>query len=84
MGPVVLTVSGRVRQVNDGAVAHFDMTMLEAFQQQSMTTRTPWFAQARRFTGPLLRDVLAQAGAHGSMLRCRSTTRSATMCSWPG
>ena len=69
MGPVVLTVSGRVRQVNQGASAHFDMAMLEAIQQQSISTKTPWFAQARRFTGPLLRDVLALAGAHGSMLR---------------
>lgn len=69
VGPVVLTVSGRVRQVNQGASAHFDMAMLEALQQQSTTTKTPWFAQARRFTGPLLRDVLALAGANGSMLR---------------
>ena len=68
-GPVVLTVSGRVRQANQGASAHFDMTMLEAIQQQTINTKTPWFAQARRFTGPLLRDVLALAGANGSMLR---------------
>ena len=68
-GPVVLTVSGRVRHVNEGASAHLDMGMLEAIQQQTLFTRTPWFAQARRFTGPLLRDVLALAGAHGSTLR---------------
>lgn len=68
-GPVVLTVSGRVRQVNEGGSAHFDMGMLEAIPQQNLVTRTPWFAQARRFTGPLLRDVLARAGANGSMLR---------------
>ena len=28
----------------------------------SFTTRTPWFAQPRHFSGPLLRDVLAAAG----------------------
>ena len=68
-GPVVLTVSGRVRQVNEGGSAHFDMGMLEAMPQQTLVTRTPWFAQARRFTGPLLRDVLGRSGANGSMLR---------------
>ena len=68
-GPVVLTLSGRVRSVNDGANAQFDMAMLEAMEQQTLLTRTPWFAQARRFTGPLLRDVLALAGAQGNTLR---------------
>ena len=68
-GPVVLTVGGRVRMPNDGAQAQFDMTMLEALPQTSFTTRTPWYAQARRFTGPLLRDVLSAAGAQGSLIR---------------
>jgi hypothetical protein len=68
-GQVVLSLTGRVRQANQGARADFDMGMLEALPQQTLTTRTPWFAQARRFTGPLLRDVLAAAGAHGTALR---------------
>lgn len=68
-GQVVLTVSGRVRMPNDGNVAQFDMLMLTALPQVSFTTRTPWYAQARRFTGPLLRDVLAAAGAQGTLIR---------------
>ena len=68
-GPVVLTIGGRVRMPNDGGVAHFDMEMLAALPQMSFTTHTPWYAQARRFTGPLLRDVLAAAGAQGTLLR---------------
>lgn len=68
-GSVVLTVAGRVRNPNDGAVAQFDMDMLAALPQQSFSTRTPWYAQARRFTGPLLRDVLKAAGASGTALR---------------
>jgi hypothetical protein len=68
-GVVLLTVAGQVRNPNDGAKAQFDMPMLEAMPQTSFTTRTPWYAQARRFTGPLLRDVLAAAGAQGSTLR---------------
>lgn len=68
-GAVVLTVAGRVRMPNDGARANFDMAMLEALPQTSFATRTPWYAQARRFTGPLLRDVLGAAGAQGTLIR---------------
>ena len=68
-GAVVLTVAGRVRNTNDGRRAQFDMAMLEALPQQNVFMRTPWYAQARRFTGPLLRDVLAAAGAQGTTLR---------------
>ncbi|CAD5372973.1 conserved hypothetical protein [Rubrivivax sp. A210] len=68
-GAVVLSITGRVRKPNRGGQADFDMPMLEALPQTSFSTRTPWFAQARRFTGPLLRDVLAAAGAQGTTLR---------------
>lgn len=68
-GTIVLTLTGRVRMPNDGERAQFDMGMLEALPQTSFSTRTPWYAQARRFTGPLLRDVLAAAGAQGTLIR---------------
>lgn len=68
-GPVVLSLSGRLRQTNRGANAVFDMAMLERLPQVSFTTRTPWYTQPRKFTGPLLRDVLAAAGSHGDQLR---------------
>jgi hypothetical protein len=45
------------------------MAMLEALPQQSFTTRTPWYKEGRKFTGPLLRDVLAAAGAGGKTLK---------------
>jgi hypothetical protein len=69
---VVLTLSGRVRMPNQGDAAHFDMPMLEALPQTSFTTGTPWWTQPRKFTGPLLRDVLAAAGAQGTTLRARA------------
>jgi hypothetical protein len=68
-GQVVLTVFGRVRKTNAGAAAQFDMAMLEQLPQQSFVTRTPWFSMPRKFTGPLLRDVLEACGAQGSNLR---------------
>lgn len=68
-GTVVLTLQGRIRMPNDGKRAQFDMAMLEALPQRTLQTKTPWYTQPRRFTGPLLRDVLAAAGAQGSNLR---------------
>jgi hypothetical protein len=68
-GPVVLTVMGRLAQPNAGKVARFDMAMLERLPQRSFVTGTPWYGEAHKFTGPLLRDVLAACGASGSRLR---------------
>lgn len=68
-GAVVLTLRGKLQRTNQGGGAAFDMDMLEAVAQHSFTTKTPWFKQQRKFTGPLLRDVLGLAGAHGTTLR---------------
>jgi hypothetical protein len=57
---VVLTISGGAK-----APAVFDMARLAALPQHSFTTTTPWHAGPHKFTGPLLRDVLAAAGAQG-------------------
>jgi hypothetical protein len=62
---VVLTVRGRIARHNSPEAADFDMAMLAALPQHRFVTRTPWDKQAREFTGPLLRDVLAAAGASG-------------------
>lgn len=67
-GKVVLSVSGKVGQTNADGRADFDMAMLEALPQHSFSTSTPWFKGPRKFTGPLLRDVLAAAGAQGATL----------------
>lgn len=71
-GSVVLTLTGRIRHPNRGAAAHFDMAMLEQLPQTRFSTNTPWYAQPRAFTGPLLRDVLRAAGAQGTLLRARA------------
>lgn len=71
-GAVVLTLRGRLRNPNQGELAQLDMAQIEAMPQTSFNTRTPWFPQARLFTGPLLREVLGSVGAHGSMLRLSS------------
>jgi hypothetical protein len=68
-GRVVLSIDGRVARVNTPGRADFDMAMIAALPQHSFEARTPWYANARRFTGPLLRDLLQQARAEGTTLR---------------
>ncbi len=68
-GQPLLTLTGKVRETNRGSAAVFDMAMLERLPQASFSARTPWYPQARKFTGPLLRDVVAAAGGYGSQLR---------------
>lgn len=67
-GPVVLTIQGSVGQAPQGGQVQFDMKMLEKLPQKSFTTQTPWYPQPVSFTGPLLRDVLAAAGAKGTKI----------------
>lgn len=68
-GKVVLTITGNVAQPNAGSSAAFDMPMLQKLPQHSFTTKTPWYPEAKKFTGPYVRDVLAAAGAKGRTLR---------------
>lgn len=68
-GKVILTVSGKVGDKNAGANAEFDLAMLEKLPQHTYTTQTPWDKQPIKFTGPLLRDVLAAAKATGTTLK---------------
>lgn len=68
VGKIVLTLSGKVGEKNTAKGAEFDMAMLEALPQKTFTTKTPWDRQTMKFTGPLLRDVLAAAKAKGTTL----------------
>lgn len=66
--PPVLTVKGRISKAGLGAQMTLTMSQLAALPQHSFTTHTPWDTQPRRFTGPLLRDVLRLVGAQGDEL----------------
>jgi len=67
-GRVVLTIQGDVQSPNQGDRATFDMAMLEKLPQRTFTVQTPWYPTPVTFTGPLLRDILAAAGAKGSKI----------------
>ena len=68
-GKVILTISGKVADKNTPDAAQFDLAMLEKLPQQSFTTMTPWSKEPIKFTGPLLRDVLAAAKANGTTIK---------------
>ncbi|RQO63443.1 hypothetical protein DBR47_02590 [Paucibacter sp. KBW04] len=63
---VVLSISGRLLQNGlPGGPALLDQDQLAALPQHSFVTKTPWYPKPHKFTGPLLRDVLAAVGAQG-------------------
>jgi hypothetical protein len=66
---VLLTLSGKVGTPNQGDKAAFDLAMLKALPQKTFSTQTPWEKNPIKFSGPLLRDVLAAASAQGSTLK---------------
>ena len=68
-GKVILTVTGKVADKNTPEAAQFDLAMLEKLPQQTFTTKTPWSKEPIKFTGPLLRDVLAAAKANGTTIK---------------
>ncbi len=62
VGVTVLTVESR------GQRTRFDMRALEALPQRTYRVTTPWYLRPVTFRGPLLRDVLAAAGASGTRI----------------
>jgi hypothetical protein len=68
-GKVLLTISGDLQVRNAPEGATFDMAMLEKLPQRSFSTKTPWYPEARKFTGVLLRDLLATVGARGKTIK---------------
>lgn len=64
----VLTLTGNVSAADKTGLVEFDMAALKALDQQTFTTATPWDARPVKFSGPLLRDVLAAASAKGTQL----------------
>jgi hypothetical protein len=71
-GPVVLTISGSVKNANHDGSAAFDLTMIESIEGRAAKMETPWTKGEVEFTGPYLRKVLEAAGAEGTMLIVRA------------
>lgn len=68
-GSVILEVSGKIANTNDGARAEFDMAMLNELEGGTTVTSSPWYDGARTFSGPLGKALLRAVGATGTTLR---------------
>jgi len=77
-GKVILTVSGKIAEKNTATAADFDLAMLEKLPQKTFTTNTPWDKNPIKFTGPLLRDVLAATKASGTQIKAVAVNDYAT------
>lgn len=74
-GEVVLIVR------SSGNTATFDMAMLEAMPKTSFVTSSPWTEDDTAFEGVALKDLIAAAGATGTMLTARALNEYAS--TWP-
>ncbi|MBE0508269.1 MAG: oxidoreductase, partial [Marinospirillum sp.] len=62
-GAVLLSISGKIRFTNQDDTAVFDLVMLEALQQKTTSTHTPWSEGINSYTGPLGRALIQAVGA---------------------
>jgi hypothetical protein len=68
-GKVILTVTGALKERNDGEAASFDITLLDRLPRHSFSTKTPWYPQARKFSGVRVADLLKALGAQASSVK---------------
>lgn len=68
-GKVILTITGTLNVHNEVEAAVFDLALLDQLPQHSFSTRTPWYPEARKFSGVLLSDLLKAVGAQGTTLK---------------
>lgn len=64
----ILKVEGAISSPTHQTFSLWDSAMLDQLPEHEITTHTPWYDQAKTFRGPLLKDVLAKAGATGKQL----------------
>ncbi len=65
-GPVVLEITGSIRNTNADGAARFDRQMLEALGSRKLRTSTAWTTGEAEFEGILARDLLDAVGAEGT------------------
>ena len=68
-GPVILTVTGNIKNTNANGRAEFDRAMLEALGLESFHTETPWTKGLMTFEGVPAKSILAAVGAYGSQAK---------------
>ncbi|WP_216842449.1 molybdopterin-dependent oxidoreductase [Tabrizicola piscis] len=66
---VILTVSGAIGTTNADGVLALDADLMASLPQHSFTTATIWTEGTATYSGVLLRDLLAAAGATGATVK---------------
>ncbi len=64
--PVVLTITTPAAAAP--TVVSFNIKLIKSLPQRTFATKTPWYKDPVKFTGPLLRDVLAAAKVKGEVI----------------
>ena len=69
IGPSAVPAKPTKESETGELAAGFDMAFLKRLPQHSFVAQTPWYKKPVKFTGPLLRDVLAAAKVKGSVIQ---------------
>jgi len=77
-GKVVLTISGKIGNTNDGDKAEFDMPMIESLGIDSFKTKTPWYKDPVTFSGVPMAKLLQYVGATGTSVTVTALNDYAT------
>ncbi|MGY3914056.1 molybdopterin-dependent oxidoreductase [Aeromonas australiensis] len=64
----LLKVEGAISSPTHQALVLWDSAMLDQLPVHEIKTHTPWYDDAKTFSGPLLKEVLAKVGATGKQL----------------
>ncbi|WP_157961412.1 oxidoreductase [Microvirga flavescens] len=68
-GPIILVVTGKIRNANAPGQARFDKAMLDQLGHATITTHSSWWDGAKTAEGIPLRKILERVGAYGENLR---------------
>lgn len=68
-GPVILSVSGAIDQLNHNKPIQFDRAMLESLPSYQITTTNPWEEGLHTYRGFHPQDLLKQLDSDGDLLR---------------
>jgi hypothetical protein len=77
-GKVVLTISGKIANTNEGDKAEFDMPMLESIGIDSFKTKTPWYKDPVTFSGVPMSRLFQFVGADGTSVTVTALNDYAT------
>jgi hypothetical protein len=64
-GSPIITISGKITNVNQSGQAVLDRGMLEALGTSTIITKTPWYKERVRFEGVRLSALMRYVGAFG-------------------